>query len=83
MRDTIVEEVRKIRDEYARGFNYDLHAMCADLRREQELSGAKSYRLRKGRARIGRPDKAPTMTPGSPAIREPFSQPTATPNDTP
>ncbi len=40
MRDTIVEEVRKIRDEYARGFNYDLHAMCADLRREQELSGA-------------------------------------------
>jgi len=40
MRDTIVEEVRKARDEYARRFNYDLHAMCADLRREQELSGA-------------------------------------------
>ena len=40
MRDTIVEEIRKVRDEYARRFNYDLHAMCADLRREQELSGA-------------------------------------------
>ena len=40
MPDTIVEEVRKTRDEYARRFNYDLHAMCADLRREQGLGGA-------------------------------------------
>jgi hypothetical protein len=40
MPDTIIEEVRKTRDEYARRFNYDLHAMCADLRREQELGGA-------------------------------------------
>lgn len=35
MSDTIIEEVRKVRDEYARQFNYDLHAMCAELRREQ------------------------------------------------
>lgn len=40
MRDTIIEEVRKIRDEYARQFNYDLHAMCLDLRRERQLGGA-------------------------------------------
>ena len=40
MRDTIVEEVRKARDEYARRFNYDLRAICADLRREQTLSDA-------------------------------------------
>ena len=40
MRDTIIDEVRKIRDEYARQFNYDLHAMCLDLRREQNLGGA-------------------------------------------
>jgi hypothetical protein len=40
MSDAIVEEIRKIRDDYARRFNYDLHAMCADLRHEQELSGA-------------------------------------------
>ena len=40
MRDAIIEEVRKIRDEYARQFNYDLHAMCLDLRREQHLGGA-------------------------------------------
>ena len=40
MPDTIIQEIRKTRDEYARRFNYDLHAMCLDLRREQELSGA-------------------------------------------
>ena len=40
MRDTIIDEVRKFRDEYARQFHYDLHAMCLDLRREQELGGA-------------------------------------------
>lgn len=40
MPDTIVEEVRKARDDYARQFSFDLHAMCADLRREQQHSGA-------------------------------------------
>ena len=29
--DPIVEEVRKIRDEYAKRFNYDLDAICQDL----------------------------------------------------
>ena len=40
MRDAIVAEVRKAREAYARQFNYDLDAMCADLRRKQQLSGA-------------------------------------------
>lgn len=40
MSDTIIQEIRKTRDEYARQCNYDLHQMCLDLRREQELSGA-------------------------------------------
>ena len=40
MRDTIIQEIRRTRDEYARRFNYDLHQMCLDLRREQELNGA-------------------------------------------
>jgi len=35
--DPIVEEVRRIRQEYAKRFNYDLHAIAADLRKgEQE-----------------------------------------------
>ena len=41
MPDTIIQEIRKTRDDYASQFNYDLHQMCLDLRREQELSGAK------------------------------------------
>lgn len=41
MSDTIIQEIRQTRDDYARQFNYDLHQMCLDLRREQELSGAK------------------------------------------
>ncbi|MEX2317933.1 MAG: hypothetical protein WD669_12320 [Pirellulales bacterium] len=40
MRDSIVEEVRRARDEYARKFNYDLDAICADLRRQEQESGA-------------------------------------------
>jgi hypothetical protein len=39
MSDTIIDEVRRVRDEYAKQFNYDLHAMCLDLRREQSLAG--------------------------------------------
>jgi hypothetical protein len=41
MNDPIIAEIRRIRDEYARRFNYDLHAMCEDLRRKQELRGAR------------------------------------------
>jgi hypothetical protein len=41
MSDTIIQEIRNTRDEVARSFNYDLHAMCNELRREQALSGAK------------------------------------------
>lgn len=35
--DPIVAEVRRIRDEYARSFNYDLAAICQDLRERQAL----------------------------------------------
>ncbi len=36
MNDPIIEEVRKIRDEYAKRFNYDLDAICKDLQEKQE-----------------------------------------------
>lgn len=39
-RDPIIAEVRKARDDYARKFNYDLDAICADLRRKEQESGA-------------------------------------------
>ena len=37
--DPIVEEIRRIRDEHAKKFNYDLHAICEDFRKRQLLSG--------------------------------------------
>ena len=33
MKDPIVEEVRKVRQEHAEQFNHDLAAICADLKK--------------------------------------------------
>ena len=52
MRDTIIEEIRKFRDEYARRFNYDLHAMCEDLRQGQRHSTAPVVSLPKRPVRV-------------------------------
>jgi hypothetical protein len=35
-KDPIVEEVRRIRQEYASQFGYDLHALVADLRKHEQ-----------------------------------------------
>jgi hypothetical protein len=40
MRDSIVDEVRKAREDYARQFDFDLDAICRDLRRKEQLAGA-------------------------------------------
>ncbi|NQV24355.1 MAG: hypothetical protein HQ518_08300 [Rhodopirellula sp.] len=37
--DSIVDEVRKARDKYARRFDYDLDAICRDLQKKQEQPG--------------------------------------------
>ncbi len=39
--DPIIEEVRKARDEYAKQFDYDLDAICLDLKKKQEQPGKK------------------------------------------
>ena len=36
MIDPIVEEVRGFRKEHAQRFNFDLHAICADIRQFEE-----------------------------------------------
>ncbi len=38
-KDPIVEEVRRIRQQHAKRFNYDLRAIVEDLRKQQEQSG--------------------------------------------
>ena len=37
--DPVVEEVRKARQAHAKKFNYDLSAICADLREKEKTSG--------------------------------------------
>ena len=39
MNDPIVEEIRKYREEYAARFDYDLAAICKDLRERQATCG--------------------------------------------
>ena len=41
IKDPIVEEVRKARDDYARKFNYDLDAICRDIQKRQNRSKRK------------------------------------------
>lgn len=43
--DPIIEELHRIREEYAASFNYDLDAIVADLRAKQEKSNRKVVRL--------------------------------------
>ncbi len=38
-KDEVVEEVRKIRDEYAAKFNYDIDAIYKDIKRLEAESG--------------------------------------------
>lgn len=44
-RDPIVEEVRRLREEYAARFNHDLKAICRDLRERQKSGGRKVVSL--------------------------------------
>lgn len=39
--DPVVEEIHSIREEHAKRFNYDLHAICEDFRKKQSSSGHK------------------------------------------
>jgi hypothetical protein len=53
MQDPIVEEIRRIREEHAAEFNYDLGAIFADLKRLEAESGRP--RVSFGPRRVGKP----------------------------
>lgn len=38
-KDEILEEIYRIREEHAKSFDYDLQAICNDLRKKQSTSG--------------------------------------------
>lgn len=40
-RDPIVEEIHRVRDEQAKKFGYDLHAICEDIRARRSTSDRK------------------------------------------
>lgn len=44
-KDLIVEEIRTYRDDYAKQFNYDIHAICQDIRKKQGQAGHKVVSL--------------------------------------
>jgi hypothetical protein len=52
--DPIVEEVRAVRNEHAKKFNYDLNAIAADLKKQQQVSQRKFVAL---------PPRKPTVLP--------------------
>ena len=44
-KDEIVEEVRRVRDEYAAKFNYDLDKIFKDIKKQEEKSRRKFVSL--------------------------------------
>jgi hypothetical protein len=44
--DPVVESIHRIREEYAKRFGNDLHAICEDARAKQGKDGRKVVRLR-------------------------------------
>jgi hypothetical protein len=44
--DEVLEEIYKIREEHAKSFNYDLDAICEDLRQKQAKNQKKCLKKR-------------------------------------
>ena len=61
MRDAIVDEVRKAREDYARQFDFDLDAICRDLRQKQQAGGRRVVSLPPRRPKLvgQRPSRNP------------------------
>lgn len=57
--DTLVDEVRAIREAYAARFDYDLHAICRDLREQARKSGRELVTLPPKRFVPGELETAP------------------------
>jgi hypothetical protein len=61
MKDPIVQEIHRRRADYAKRFNYDVHAIGEDIRRSEDESGGKfAAKVLIGSPRLKRtPRKAP------------------------
>jgi hypothetical protein len=56
-RDEVLEEIYRIREEHAKRFNYNLKAICDNLRQKQAASGRRiiSVPLKQPRQRYSKP----------------------------
>lgn len=66
--DPIVEEVRRVRDELARAFNYDIHAICADLRKRQDPNDPAHPLVKDARGWAETREKAPAVREEPPPL---------------
>lgn len=70
--DSIVDEVRRIRDEYAARFNYDLRAIFRDLKEQEKRSGRQTVSYAAD-APVVEPSKP--VRPNGPAAPAPDAMP--------
>lgn len=61
--DEILDEIRKIREEHAKSFNYDLDAMFADWQKKQSESGREVVNLPPKRSLTKRLSQPPQSNP--------------------
>ena len=59
--DEIVEEVRRVREEFAAKYNYDISAMCVAIREYEKANGIKT---------ISRPPRVPEPAVGVETLDE-------------
>jgi hypothetical protein len=65
--DPIVSEVRQVREQLSRQFNFDVHAIFADLRKRQTLLGSRLVRRqqkKKGEEEAGHDQGPGLLHPG-------------------
>ena len=51
LKDPIIEEIHRIRDEWAASFQYDLRALCEDIKRQEkrDFPHRRARKFHKGR----------------------------------
>ena len=56
--ESILDEIRRIRDEHAKEFNYDLKAIFADIKRHERVMKKDGWKFVKSKAPAGRSHRA-------------------------
>ncbi len=54
--DSVVDEIRAIRDEYAKQFDYDLHAIFQDIKKQEMASDRQFVTCSPRRAQVVKTD---------------------------